>query len=165
MAKPYGFTLIELLIVIVLIGIMGGMTMLTIGNGNRRDEQRQEAERLLQLMQLAEQEAAIRAMPVALEFQRHGYRFLTLQQGRWQSESDTDVFRPRALPAPLALELTLDDRAWPLPDAASLTPTAHLVFTPDGDLPRVHINVTADGSDEIHAIAYTPKDGWLRVAR
>jgi len=154
-----GFTLIELLIVIVLIGIMGSITMLSIGSGNQRDQQRQEAERLLQLLQLASQEAIIRGMPVALECHRHGYRFITMDDGRWRAEIDDAVFKPRTLHSQIAIDLTIEKRAVLLRDHEHGSPDPQIVFTPDGDMNEFQVNIGLHDSDERFSVSHTFKDG------
>lgn len=154
-----GFTLIELLIVIVLIGIIGSITMLSIGSGNQRDQQRQEAERLLQLLQLASQEAIIRGMPVALECYRHGYRFITMADGRWQAEMDDAVFKPRTLHPQIAIDLTIENRAVLLHDREHSSPDPQIVFTPDGDMNEFQVGIALNGSDERFSVTNTLKDG------
>ena len=154
-----GFTLIELLVVIVLIGIMGSITMLSIGSGNQRDQQRQEAERLLQLLQLASQEAIIRGMPVALECYRHGYRFITMDDGRWQAEIDDAVFKPRTLHPQIAIDLTIENRAVLLRDREHSPPDPQIVFTPDGDMNEFQVNIGLQDSDERFSVGNTLKDG------
>lgn len=160
-----GFTLIELLIVIVLIGIMSSITMLSIGSGNQRDQQRQEAERLLQLFQLASQEAIILGMPVALECYRHGYRFMTTADGRWHVETQDALFRPRTLHPQLFIELQVENRAVLLRDRENITPDPHIVFTPDGDMNPFQVKIGLNGSAESFTVANTLKDGLVTATQ
>lgn len=156
-----GFTLIELLIVIVLIGIISSMTMLAIGSGNQRDQQKQEAERLLQLFQLASQEAIIRGMPVALEYYRHGYRFMTMDDGQWHTEIKDDLFKPRTLHSQLLIDLQVEKRAISLRDQAGFSPDPQIVFTPDGDISLCQIKIGLNGSDQIFILSNTLGDGLV----
>ncbi len=160
-----GFTLIELLIVIVLIGIISSMTMLSIGSGNQRDQQRQEAERLLQLLQLASEEAVIRGMPVALEYYRCGYRFLTLDNGRWRTEIQDALFKPRSLHPQLFLDLQLEQQTILLRDQANAVPEPQIVFSPDGDISLFQVKIGLNGSDEIFTLSNTLGDGLVMAAQ
>lgn len=160
-----GFTLIELLIVIVLIGIIGSMTMLSIGSGNQRDRQKQEAERLLQLLQLASQEAIIQGMPVALEYYRHGYRFLMMNNGQWHTETQDALFMPRALHPQLFIELKIEKQAIPLYDQAKPVPDPQIVFTPDGDISLFQVTIGLTGSDELLTVTNTPGNGLVMAAQ
>ncbi len=160
-----GFTLIELLIVIVLIGIVSSMTMLAIGSGNQRDQQKQEAERLLQLFQLASQEAIIRGMPVALEYYRHGYRFMTMDNGQWHTEIKDDLFKPRTLHPQLTINLQVEKNTILLRDQASAIPDPQIVFTPDGDISLFQIKIGLNGSDEIFTVTNTLGNGLVMAAQ
>ena len=160
-----GFTLIELLIVIVLIGIIGSMTMLSIGSGNQRDQQKQEAERLLQLFQLASQEAIIRGMPVALEYYRHGYLFMTMDNGQWQTETRDDLFKPRTLHPQLTIDLQVEKNTILLHEQASAVPNPQIVFTPDGDISLFQITIGLNGSDEIFTLTNTLNKGLVMAAQ
>jgi len=90
-----GFTLIELLIVMVLIGVIMGMAMLSMGTADPRDQQKTEAERLVKLLDLASQEAIVRGEVIGLELFGQGYRFAVVKNNKWSEESTDMVFRPR----------------------------------------------------------------------
>ncbi|MFI3119766.1 MAG: type II secretion system minor pseudopilin GspH [Methylococcaceae bacterium] len=161
-----GFTLIELLIVIVLIGIVSSMTMLSMNNtGNLRDQQKQEAERLLHLFQLASQEAIIRGEPVAVEYDRHGYRFMMMDNGRWRTEIQDALFKPRTLHPQLFIDLQLDKQAILLHDQANAVPNPHIVFTPDGDISLFRINIGLNGSDETFIVSNSLNNGLTVAAQ
>ncbi|MDO9104726.1 MAG: type II secretion system minor pseudopilin GspH [Methylovulum sp.] len=165
MPQTKGFTLIELLIVIVLIAIMGSMAMLSIGTGNQRDQQRQEAERMLQLFQLAAQEAMIRGMPVGLECHLHGYRFLMLDNGQWHTENQDAVFRPRTLYAQLFLSLQVDKQTLLLRPLESIAPKPQIVFTPDGDTDLFQVKIGLTGSAETFTVTNTLRDGLMMATQ
>ncbi|TAN64922.1 MAG: type II secretion system protein GspH [Methylobacter sp.] len=165
MQNPKGFTLIELLIVIVLIGIISSMAMLSMNSGNQRDQQKQEAERLLQLFQLASQEAIIRGMPVALEYYRHGYRFMTMNNGQWHTEIKDDLFKPRTLHPQLSIDLQVEKQAILLRDQADHVPDPQIVFTPDGDISLFQITIALNGSDETFTLTNTLNNGLVIAAQ
>ena len=156
-----GFTLIELLLVIVLIGIVSSMILPAIGSGNQRDQQRQEADRLLPLFQLASQEAIIRGMPVALEYYRHGYRFMTMDNARWHTEIKDDLFKPRTLHPQLFINLQVEKNTILLRDQASAAPDPQIVFTPDGDISLFQIKIGLNDSDELFTVTNTPNNGLV----
>ncbi len=160
-----GFTLIELLIVIVLIGIISSMTMLSMNSGSQRDQQKQEAERLLQLFQLAAQEAIIRGMPVALEYYRHGYRFMSMDNGQWHTEVKDELFKPRALHPQLSVNLQVGKQTILLRDQAGSIPDPQIVFTPDGDISLFQIKIGLNGSDEIFTVTNTLGNGLVMAAQ
>ncbi len=160
-----GFTLIELLIVIVLIGIISSMTMLSIGSGNLRDQQRQEAERLLQLLQLASQEAIIRSMPVGLEFFQHSYRFMMMDNTQWQTEQVDALFKARTLHSQLIIKLQVDKQPVLLRDQANAKPIPQIIFTPDGDISLFQLKIALNDSDQLFIVTNTFNNGLAMVAQ
>jgi general secretion pathway protein H len=161
-----GFTLLELLIVIVIIGIMGSLVTLSMRSGTQGDQQRQEAERIVALFNLATQEAMVRGMPIALECNRHGYRFLNLANGEWRPETEDAIFRERTLPAQLALSLMLDKQPLALIETTTGTtkPDPQIVFTPDGDMNLFDITLTLNDSEASFTVSNTAKDGLIMSA-
>lgn len=159
MQRPKGFTLIELLIVIVLIGIISSMTMLSIGSGNLRDQQRQEAERLLQLLQLASQESIIQGMPIGLEFFQHGYRFMMMDNAQWHSEQVDTLFKARALHSQLMINLQVEKQPVLLHDQANVKSIPQIIFTPDGDISLFQVKIRLIDSDQLLTVSNTFNNG------
>ncbi|MFZ2451754.1 MAG: type II secretion system minor pseudopilin GspH [Methylovulum miyakonense] len=158
--------MLELLIVIVIIGIMGSLVTLSMRSGTQGDQQRQEAERIVALFNLATQEAVVRGMPMALECNRHGYRFLHLTDGEWHTETEDAIFRERALPAQMALSLMLDKQPLALIETTVGTtkPDPQIVFTPDGDMGLFDITLTLKDSEASFTVSNTAKDGLIMTA-
>lgn len=158
-AVSRGFTLVELLIVMVLVGVMGGMAVLAMGQADPSRVVRLEAERLARLLELAEQEASIRGEIVAIELYAGGYRFLQPQGNGWQAMNDA-LFQSRTLSAPLRLGLTLAGEAKPLPFKPDYQPKPQIVLTPDGDSEAFRIAID-DGHDSRYWVDNL--DGVLQV--
>ncbi len=127
-----GFTLVELLIVMVLVGVMGSMAVLAMGQADPGRLVQLEAQRLARLLELAEQEASIRGEAVGIELYAGGYRFLQTQGNGWQAMNDA-LFQSRTLSAPLHLALTLNGEVASLPFKPDYQPKPQIVLTPDGD--------------------------------
>ncbi|MGM0412987.1 MAG: type II secretion system minor pseudopilin GspH [Pseudomonadota bacterium] len=107
-----GFTLIELLVVMAIIGIVLGMSTLSLDLAGAERHAREEAERLVVLGRLARQEAILDSASRRLLPSGDGYRFEDRNQGRWQALEGP--FRARTLPGGLRLELNdLDRRRQP----------------------------------------------------
>ncbi|HEC18768.1 MAG TPA: type II secretion system protein GspH [Gammaproteobacteria bacterium] len=105
--KVRGFTLLELLAVLLIIGIVISFATLSIGQNTSRIVE-DEAERLHGLIQLASEEAVLQGRDLALEFARDQYRFLELGAEAWQPVEGDAMFRERALPEAVELELVLE---------------------------------------------------------
>lgn len=112
-----GFTLIEVMVVLVIIGVLVGMATLSMNQRSGEERLEEEAERLRALVGLAREQAIVRGRELGLGFSPGGYRFFTRgPEGEWQVMAGDAVFRPRALPADMALTLRLDGTAVILDD-------------------------------------------------
>ena len=115
-----GFTLIELLVVVVVIGILSGIVVLSIGILGDDRALQQQARRLASLIELAEEEAVMQGREFGLEFQRGGYRFVEYDPfaNRWQELAGDELLRPRRLDESLELALELEGRPVTLAEEA-----------------------------------------------
>lgn len=158
-----GFTLIELLIVMVLIGLITGMAMLSMGTADPHEQQKLEAERLVKLLELASQESIARGDIIGLEIFSKGYRFAAVENQKWRQESTDMVFRPRTLMPQMLLALDMEQQAVTLmPEAIQASdPHPQIVFTPDGDMDLFNIKMTLKNSYSIFVVKNTPKDGLV----
>jgi len=100
-----GFTLLELLVVLVMIGIILGVMVLSLGDGGRSDQIRQEARRLSTLFSMLSQEAVVNSSEYGVQLKPDGYRFLRFVDGKWQAVENDTLLRERQLPE--GIELTL----------------------------------------------------------
>ena len=158
-----GFTLIELLIVIVLMGVVTGTAMLSMGTADPRDQQKLEAERLTKLLELASEEAISQGEVIGLELFSQGYRFAVLSNNKWSEESTDMVFRPRVLVPQIRLMLAMGDNTIPLSQGSipAIEPRPQIVVTPDGDMEPFQINVSLTNGDGVFAVSNTQEDGLV----
>jgi general secretion pathway protein H len=107
-----GFSLIELLVVIVIMGIMVGMAVLSMGLLRGTDHAETEARRLTALLALVGEEALIQGRDFGVEFFEDGYRFLSwdADTGLWTEVADEAALRRRTLPPELRIALAVDGR-------------------------------------------------------
>lgn len=103
-----GFTLLEILVVMVIIAFMAGIAVMSVGGDDGDDAMKLEARRLTELIKLASEQAVMHGKEVGIEVAADGYRFLVLQNRRWQAVNDEPEFRERNLEAPLELNIALD---------------------------------------------------------
>lgn len=148
-----GFTLLELLVVMVIAGIVVSLVAVN-ATPNDRGQVFDDAQRIARLFELAQEEAQLRARPLAWEGDARGWRFLEPTPTGWVPLGD-DVFAPVRLRLPL-------DQLVVTAGASGSGPTARLVFGREWvDAPRqlllvrgdVRVLVNGDGAGRYLAVA------------
>jgi general secretion pathway protein H len=107
-----GFTLIEILVVIVIIGIVMSIAMLSITLAGGDNQLRQEAQRMMSLVEVAKDESLLQGREFGLEFMQDAYRFVEYDPltRQWSEIVGDDTLRQRGLPEELELDLYIEDR-------------------------------------------------------
>jgi general secretion pathway protein H len=122
-----GFTLIEVLVVLLIIGIVIGVVAANLlpGTGERA---REEAQRLVLVLQTARQEALLNGSVYAFAASAEGYRFLRVDgRGRLASVDDDELLRARRLPAGVRIvALRVEGAGDAVKDGVLLSPTGEL---------------------------------------
>ena len=136
--KQRGFTLIEILVVTFILAVMIGLVALRLTRDDR-DLVRDEAERLVLLLQAAREEAILRGSLLALEMGPADYRFLRLDfprlddKGKFVPIADAPL-TPRRLPERMDVRLELEGQL--------NTKSQVIVLDPSGVLPIFRIVFT-----------------------
>jgi general secretion pathway protein H len=105
-----GFTLLEVMVVMILVGIMTGFALLSIGGG-ARDRLAEEARRLAALVELHQQEAILNGETRGIRFDRESYALLSLDdQGQWRPPAAATTLVRRQMPEGLTLGLWIEGR-------------------------------------------------------
>jgi general secretion pathway protein H len=81
--KARGFTLIELMIVVVIIGVMAGLTSMSVGGNDMRRLQ-SEAKRLNRLLSLAQDEAIFRQQNLGFYLEGKSYSILVFDSANYE---------------------------------------------------------------------------------
>jgi general secretion pathway protein H len=105
--RAEGFTLIELLVTIVIIGIIVGLAVLSVGD-NQAERERRLTTQLATLIGLAHETAIFNSDELAISFWKHGYSFYRLDQKGWRAITDDPQLRARELPEDITLSLYLE---------------------------------------------------------
>ena len=110
--RSAGFSLIEILVVIVIIGIVMSIAMLSITLAGGDSELRDEAQRMMSLVDVARDESLLQGREFGLEFMQGAYRFVEYDPltRQWNEIIGDDTLRLRELPPELELELFVEDR-------------------------------------------------------
>ncbi len=98
-----GFTLIEILVVMVLLGLLSGVAIFTLGSGKLQRELEVEAQRLHTLLRMASEEAILSNSEIGFSIDDDHYEFLEYDDEKqtWSSSS-VSVLKMRDLPEWLA---------------------------------------------------------------
>jgi general secretion pathway protein H len=105
MRDQRGFTLLELVVVLVIVGIITGFALLSLGTGSSRDRVEDEGRRLAAMLAHQRELAMLRLDNRGLVLTETGYGLLQLERDGWAAVPD----RGKDLPEGLRLELRVDD--------------------------------------------------------
>lgn len=125
--QQQGFTLIEISVVMLIIVIILGIVSVNL-EPDRESAVRDEAKRLVLLLQTAQEEAILQGKVLAVAFEPQGYSFQVLDdKSEFQPLPQDDVLRPR--PLPQGIEISSVDI-----EGAPETGTPRLLLLPTGEL-------------------------------
>lgn len=102
-----GFTLFEILVALLIIGLIVGVTTLSIGNP-APDKLREESRRLEAIIGLAQEEAILQARDFGVTFWQQGYAFHEFFEGKWRKVEQDRVLRTYQLPEGMRQQLVLE---------------------------------------------------------
>lgn len=133
--RQAGLTLVEVLVVLSILGVMAGVTAMSLAGADRSAEAGIEAERLASRLRLAADDALVTGRSVIFRWDREGYAFFTPA-----GAGEDPVAHPAALlgarhEMPGRLELRVEGAA----EALSISPGASgeaarfEIRAPDGD--------------------------------
>lgn len=105
-----GFSLIEILVVIVIIGIITGIALLSLGILGDDRQLHTEARRLTSLIEVAQDEAMMQGREFGVEFMNDSYRFVEYDPfiNQWAELAGDEMMRLRELPDDVEFILTLE---------------------------------------------------------
>lgn len=167
---PRGFTLVEILVVIVIVGIMAGLAVISIG-GNPQRELQQEARRLQLVLRTAGDEALLTGKEYGLIADRHSYQILQFDQsGRQWVAGDNKIFSSYRLPEYIALNLSLEGEAVDLAkimspadreqqddnttdEAEEAQQAPALIFFSSGEATPFAVEIGRDGSRSVYRLS------------
>jgi len=127
-----GFTLIELVVILLIVGVILGLVGIAYTR-SPTDEVRQEAEKLAQLLQVAQDEAATQGRLYGIELAVDGYRFLVLDDSsKLVPLERDDLLHPQQLANAVEVGAVSIE-------GARATDKARIIFVPAGVSPNFEI--------------------------
>ncbi len=110
--RSRGFTLIEVLVAVVIIGIVMSVAILSLSLVGDDRELRREAQRLVSLMQLAQDDAMMQGREFGVEFMTNAYRFVEYDpgSGQWAEPPFDDSLKTWQLPDDYEIYLFMEDQ-------------------------------------------------------
>ena len=125
--RAQGFTLIEIVIVLLIITITIGLVGINLYRGDN-DRVRDEADRIVLLLQAAREEAILQGQVFGVQFTHEGYRFQRLNsKGKLENIDTDDVLGPRTLPEGVTLSFEMDGVAAEDEAGLLLDPTGNFI--------------------------------------
>lgn len=153
--KQSGFTLIEVMVVVFLIALTAGIVSISFRHESSQLVET-EARRFVALVEQMCQESVIQARFFAVTSEgATAYRFLVLENGKWITVNQGDVFRTRQLPEDISLKLTIEETAEPeIGDYLRCEPDGFMTpFTAVFDLDEVRYTVLTNERREMEIMA------------
>jgi general secretion pathway protein H len=177
-----GFTLIELLVVLVIIAILTGVAVISLGALGRDPPAKQAADQLAELMDMVSQEAIMRGQEYGLRVEPHAYQFLLYDGHTWGTPADDSLFAKHDLGDDVSFSLQLEGTPVTLAPAAvtdatvaastssapagadTVTPTPQVMLLSSGELTPFEITVTGADKNAPYTIKGTLVDGIQLLA-
>jgi general secretion pathway protein H len=130
--QQHGFTLIEIMVVMLVIGIVLGIVSVNL-EPDRETPVRNEARRMVLLLQTAQQESILQGKVLAVAIEHQGYYFLMLNDNNEFKPMDGDeVLHARPLPSGIVISRV--DIEGMTEDEDKDTETPRLILLPTGEL-------------------------------
>jgi general secretion pathway protein H len=170
--RTSGFTLIEILVVVVIIGIVSVGALLSMSFTGPDRELHTEGERLVDLMNYAQEQGELQTRELGLYCTDHSYRFLAFDARRnlWVPMDDDDALRARTLPDAIKLQLDVEGRDVVLASIADeqkkkIAPAdlqPHVMIFSNGDLTSFRVTLGREGTDQ--TVTLLPnRQGKIRI--
>lgn len=149
-----GFTLVELLVVIVIISIMLGYLVVSIGSDGPDKLLKNEANRISTLIQMASEQALLQRNELGLYIGEEQYQFFQLRDGEWAPLSDI-IFRERTPSESIQLELITVNAAPPpeIEEEDKIIPQIFLLSS--GEVTPFELEIKDDGLEEYYTLIGT----------
>jgi general secretion pathway protein H len=114
-----GFTLLEIVVVLMLIGIITGFAVLSLGTDPMKDQVNAEGRRMAAIIGHHRELAMLRLEQRGVLVSENGYRILRLRKDKWEAVADRSAADRSELPDGLTLQLSVAELPATLKGAAA----------------------------------------------
>lgn len=169
-----GFTLLEILVVLVIMAIGTAMAVFSTGILDPDRDVARETRRLHSLLEMAQEQAVFQGRTIGLEIEEQSYRFFLYDRrpdddgnmiSLWVPMDDDEIFRQRALPEGIVVELFVDERNVQLPvDDDDEAPVPQIVLLSSGDISTFEIQLFRETSTSRYRLVGDNRDGLVVTA-
>ena len=169
-----GFTLLEILVVLVIMAIGTAIAVFSTGILDPDRDVARETRRLHSLLEMAQEQAVFQGRTIGLEIEEQSYRFFLYDRrpdddgnmiSLWVPMDDDDIFRQRALPEDIVIELFVDERNVPLPvDDDDKAPVPQIILLSSGDISTFEIQLFRETGTSRYRLAGDNRDGLVLTA-
>jgi type II secretion system protein H len=160
------------MVVVVIIGIITVGAVLSLSFTGADRELHTEGERLVDLMNYAQEQGELQTRELGLYCTDHSYKFLAFDARRnlWVTIDDDDALRARTLPDAIKLQLDVEGREVVLASLADeqkkkIVPAdlqPHVMIFSNGDLTSFRVTLARDGTEQ--AVTLLPDhQGRIRI--
>ncbi len=139
-----GFTLVELMVVIVIMSIMLGFLIVSIGGGEHDKPLQNEAKRITALIKLASEQSLLQSTEIGLLLDEESYQFFKLNEKQWLPLPENS-FRKRTLPQSIQFELISIDHAPPPKQLDK--PIPQILLLSSGEMTPFEFEIRGDDID------------------
>jgi type II secretion system protein H len=135
-----GFTLIELLVSLVIVAVMAGAVLFSLGPAGDDRQLRREADRLLDVVQRIADVALFSGRPVGLQLSATAYRVTQRVNRQWQDyQPGQEMLGRREMPDGVRLSVADALGGW------DEQPQVTIVFDPEGTADPVVVRIAGHG--------------------
>jgi general secretion pathway protein H len=144
-SKSRGFTLLELVVVLFLIGLLSGVTVLSIGDGGQEARFENEAARLETLLRLCAEESVIRGVETGVGLAEDGYHFFLRLDGAWKSMAGSVPFRRHQASNEINYGLLIGEKPVSLDPELEFVDAPIQLYFPTGESTPAVITINSPG--------------------
>lgn len=154
-----GFTLLELMVVLVIIGVIFGFAVLSMGGDKYAEAMEREVRRLATVVDMVSDEAVLLGEEIAIRFFDDGYEFLILQNNIWLVSGDGNLMKRHSLPDGIGLQLEVENDLPVFPDGDTAEKDAASAADPNTP-PQVYL--LSSGEVTPFAVTFRAKQSDVR---